>query len=125
MITALPARSERGVGTVLMVGVMAVIVVLSVAGVCIAGYLVAAQRARTAADLAALSGATAYAAGQDPCSAARRNARANGASVVLCNHVGDAVDFVVTVRAQVRVGVRVPGLPTRSTAVAYAGSTSV
>lgn len=107
-----------------MVGVMAVILALSLAGICIAGYLVAATRARTAADLAALSGATAYADGQDACAAARRNARANGASVVLCNQVGDAVDFVVTVRAQVRVGVRVPGLPTTSTAVAYAGTTS-
>ncbi len=120
----LPARSERGVGTVVMVGVMAVILALSLAGVCIAGHLVSATRARTAADLAALSGATAYAAGQDACAAARGNARANGASVVLCNQVGDAVDFVVTVRAQVRVGVRLPGLPTTSTAVAYAGSTS-
>lgn len=120
----LPTRSERGVGTVVMVGVMAVILALTLAGICIAGYLVAATRARTAADLAALSGATAYAAGQDACAAARRNARANGASVVLCNQVGDAVDFVVTVRAQVQVDVRVPGLPTTSTAVAYAGTTS-
>lgn len=121
---ALPARSERGVGTVLMVGVMAVVAALGLAGVCIAGYLVAAQRARTASDLAALSGATAFAAGQDPCTAASRNARTNGASVLLCNRVGDDVDFVVTVRAQVRVGVRLPGLPSTMAAVAYAGSTS-
>lgn len=108
----------------LMIGVMAVMLALSVAGVCITGYLLAAQRARTAADLAALSGATAFAGGEDACAAARRFARANSASVVSCNQVGDAVDFVVTVEAQVRVGVHVPGLPSTVRAIAYAGSTA-
>lgn len=115
-------RTERGVGTILMVGVMAVMLALSLAGVCIAGYLLAIQRARTAADLAALSGATAFADGGDPCRAARRNARTNDASVARCDQVGDAIDFVVTVEAEVLVDVRVPGLPRRVRAVAYAGS---
>lgn len=119
-----PPRTERGLGTVVTVGVMAVLLALGVTGACIAGYLLAAQRVRTAADLAALSGATAYAKGADPCAAARRNARGNNAVVVSCSQVGDLVDFVVTIRAEVRVRVRLPGLPTRSTAVAHAGSTA-
>lgn len=119
-----PVRTERGVGTIVMIGVMAVMLALSLAGVCIAGYWLAAQRARTAADLAALSGATAYSAGGDPCAAARRNARHNDASVARCDQVGDALDFVVTVETEVRVRVHVPGLPQQISAVAYAGSQS-
>lgn len=119
-----PPRSERGVGTLVMVGVMAVVLALSLVAICIAGYLVAAQHARTAADLAALSGASTFAAGGDACSAARKNAGRNGASVTSCNQVGDQIDFVVTVGTSVSVGVRVPGLPWTVNAVAYAGSTS-
>ncbi len=115
-------RSERGSGTMLMVGIMVVVVMFSLAGVCIAGYLVGVHRVRAAADLAALSGASALVADRDGCAAARRNARANDAQVVSCEHVGDAIDFVITVRAEVTVAITVPGLPHRISAVAYAGS---
>lgn len=119
-----PVQTERGVGTMLMIGVMAVMLALSLAGVCIAGYWLAAQRARTAADLAALSGATAYAAGRDACAAARGNAWHNNAAVARCDQVGDAIDFVVMVEAEVRVDVQVPGLPRKVRALAYAGDSA-
>jgi secretion/DNA translocation related TadE-like protein len=106
----------------LMIGVLAVVLMLSVSGVVVAGYLVAAHRVRTAADLAALSGAAAQASGSDGCPAARSNARSNGARLVECGQVGDSVDFVVTVRAEVEVDVLFPGLPKRLRAVAHAGS---
>lgn len=122
MITERAVRSERGSGSFLMIGVMTVVMVLGAVGICIAGYLVAAHRVRSAADLSALSGATAFAAGEDACSAARGNARANGARLASCERVGDPIDFVVTVRAELRLEVRVPGLPTAVTAVAQAGS---
>lgn len=64
----------------------------------------AAGRARSAADLAALGGATAltsvFAPG-DPCAVAQRVARANGASVEAC--VVDGEDVTVTVSVPVRV----------------------
>jgi secretion/DNA translocation related TadE-like protein len=115
-------RGERGGGSMLMVGVLTVLLMIGVTGVVVAGYLVAAHRVRTAADLAALSGAAAVASGADGCPAARSNARSNGARLVECGQVGDAVDFVVTVRAEVRVQVMFPGLPQRLGAVAHAGS---
>lgn len=106
----------------LMIGIMVVVLTSSLVGVCVAGYLVAGHRARSAADLAALSGAGAMVRNEDGCSAARRNARSNDAQVVSCDHVGDAVDFVITVQAEVVVRVSIPGLPRRMVAVAHAGS---
>lgn len=114
--------SERGGGSMLMIGVMTVVLLFSVGGMCIAGYLVAAHRARAAADLAALSGASALVAGEDPCRAAKRNAEANGARLDSCDHVGDPIDFVVSVRVDVEVGLRVPALPRQIGAAAHAGS---
>ena len=118
---AAPGRTERGSGSVLMVGVMAVIMMLAVGAICIAGYLVAGRRARAAADLAALSGAVAVSRGGDGCAAARANARRNNASVIACDVVGDQIDFVVTVTAEVEVVAMMRGLPTRVRALAYGG----
>jgi secretion/DNA translocation related TadE-like protein len=116
------AYDERGGGTMLMIGVLTVVMTLAMAGVCLAGYLVAVHRARAAADLAALSGAASVSTGDAPCPAADRVAVQNRAKVVSCGRVGDAVDFVVTVRVQVRVSTGVRGLPGTIEAVAHAGS---
>ena len=118
------ARSERGSGSMLMVGVMTVLLMFGLTGMCVAGYLVAGHRARSAADLAALSGASAFAAGRDACGAARENALKNDARVLSCQQVGDLVDYVVTVRIEVRVQARIAGLPTTLEVVAHAGSGS-
>ncbi|HLL63958.1 MAG TPA: Rv3654c family TadE-like protein [Propionibacteriaceae bacterium] len=114
-------RDELGSGTVLMAAVMSVVVALAAAATVVAGYLVSHHRARSAADLAALSGAAVHARGEDACDQARRIARRNGARVTRCDQVGDSVDFVVTVRVVVEVGVRSPGLPRRVQAEAHAG----
>jgi secretion/DNA translocation related TadE-like protein len=106
----------------LMVGVMAVVLMLSLAGICLAGYLVAVHRARTTADLAAVSAATVFATGGDGCRAAERNARNNDGRLVSCEQVGDQVDFVITVHVEVRVTTEVPGLPDSIRAVAHAGA---
>ena len=79
-----PRRDERGSGTVYSLGVIAV---LLAAALGIAGLIQAQSatgRARAAADLAAISGATVLSsviAPSDPCSMAQRVAAANGASV--------------------------------------------
>jgi secretion/DNA translocation related TadE-like protein len=107
-----------------MVGVMTVLLMFGLMAMCVAGYLVAGHRARSAADLAALSGASAFAAGRDACGAARENALKNDARVLSCQQVGDLVDYVVTVRIEVRVQARIAGLPTTLEVVAHAGSGS-
>ena len=114
-------RSERGSATVLMVGIMGVVVALSGAALVIAGYAVGYHRARGAADLSALSGAAAFQQGREPCAQAALIARQNGAWVDRCSQVGDAVDFVVTVRVSVAAHTRFPHLPRTVAAEAHAG----
>lgn len=105
----------------LMVGVLGALMLAGMGAMCMATYLVAAHQARGAADLAALSGAVAMSAGEDGCAAARRVARANAASLLTCDPVGDAVDFVISVRVARTVRLDLPGLPTKITALAHAG----
>ena len=107
----------------LIAGVMGVLVLLSCAGMVVVGYAVAGHRARGAADLAAASGAVAFGRGEDACRQARRTAAGNGARLVRCDQVGDQVDYVVTVRVAIGVGMRLPGLPRQVESLAHAGST--
>lgn len=126
MTTAAPGRGrptvdERGSASVLMAGVMGVVVLLSYALMLVAGYAVAYHRARAAADLVAVSAAGAFRLGGDACRQARRSAADNGAGLVRCDVVGDQIGFVVSVRTSIPTPSRVPGLPGRVEAEAYAG----
>jgi len=114
-------RSESGSASVLMTGVIGFVVVLSSAALVIAGYAVGYHRARAAADLSALSGAAAYQGGREACAQANRTARQNGGRLDHCDVVGDAIDFVVTVRVSVLARTRIPQLPHVVTAKAHAG----
>lgn len=78
---------DRGSGTVLAVSLIAVLATLLVAGLLVAAVAVAGQRARTAADLAALAGAGAAldgAAEARVCEVARQVVVRNGAEAVQC-----------------------------------------
>ena len=95
---------ERGSGTVLVLGIVAVLLAMAVC----AGFLIQAQaaagKARSAADLAALGGATALSsvvAPSEPCETAGRVARANGAEVTECTVAGEDVVVEVSVRTRV------------------------
>ncbi len=116
--------SEIGSASVLMIGIVGVIVVLSSAALVIGGYALGYHRARAAADLSALSGAAAYQQGREPCAEAAQTARQNGARVDRCDLVGDAIDFVVTVRVAVVARTRIPQLPRTVAAEAHAGPVS-
>ena len=113
-----PRWDERGSGTVYALGVIAV---LLAAAVGIAGLIQAQSatgRARSAADLAAISGATVLSsvvAPGDPCAMAQRVAAANGASMSACSVAGEDVTVSVTVPTTIL------GLPRRATAEARAG----
>lgn len=114
-------RSARGSASVLMAGVMGVVVVLGCSLMVVAGYAVAYHRARSAADLVAVSAAAGFELGRDACVEARQVASANGARVVDCDQVGDQIGFVVTVRVLVVTRSRLAGLPRTVEAVAHAG----
>jgi secretion/DNA translocation related TadE-like protein len=118
-------RSELGSASVLMAGILGVVVALTSAALVIAGYAVGHHRARAAADLSALSAAAAFQYGRDPCAQAALTARQNGARVGGCSKVGDAVDFVVTVRVSVAARSRFPQLPKMVAAEAHAGPVSL
>lgn len=78
---------ERGSGTVLAVGVVSVLATLLLAGALVASVAVTGQRARTAADLAALAavGEALTGAPQDrACKVAEEVALGNGAEVGQC-----------------------------------------
>ena len=106
-----------------MAGLMGAVVLLSGTALLLAGYAVAYHRARSAADLAAVSAATGFGQGGDACAEARRSAGRNSARLLQCDQVGDQIDYVVSVRVGIGVRHRVPGLPRRVEAQAYAGST--
>lgn len=123
-MTAPPRRrsGDEGGASVLVAAVLGVVVVLTGVALLVAGYQVAQHRVRAAADLAAVSGAAAQAGGRDACQQAGRTARDNGAQVLSCGTVGDAVDYVVSVRVALPVRSAVRGLPTRVVGEAHAGS---
>ncbi|WP_194949313.1 Rv3654c family TadE-like protein [Actinomyces trachealis] len=112
--------AERGSGTVLTLGVLAVLLTL---GLLITG-LVQAQAAtacaHAGADLAALGGATALTsitAPANPCDTASQVAAANGVELSACEVVGEDVTV------QVRASARVLGVARVATAAARAGPT--
>jgi secretion/DNA translocation related TadE-like protein len=114
---------ERGSGSMIMIGVVALVMTVAWGATVIAGYLVAGHRASSVADLAALSGASAQLSGGDACDTADRMAHRQHATA-RCQLVGDRIDFVITVTAEVRVPVALPGLPSRVRAIGHAGPTS-
>ena len=112
------ASDECGAGTVLVVGVIAVLLAAALGVSGLIQAQVAAGRARTAADLAALGGATALSsvlAPADPCEVAERVARANGAEVTACTVTGEDVTV------EVSVGARVLGVARTAASAARAG----
>ena len=99
------ARSapEHGAATVLVLSLVGLVLALTVGALVVASAVVASQRARLAADLGSLAGASAIQDGASPasaCAAARRVAGANGAATQSCSSDGSVVD----VRVMVPVG---------------------
>jgi secretion/DNA translocation related TadE-like protein len=87
-----PRRAEeRGSGTVLGSAVIAVLVTATVLVAVLCGVLVQQRRLESAADLAALAGATALQQGKDGCRAALVAAHRNGGSLVACVTEGETV----------------------------------
>ena len=103
---------------------IALILLITAASAIVIGYVVAARRAGQAADLAAVSAAQTVEFGEPGCLIAERIAHNNGARIVTCDHVGDTIEFAITVVVEVDLGSgRLPGLPTTVPGRASAGRT--
>ncbi len=115
------SRTDRGAATVFAAALAMVLVMAATVAVLVATSVLAGHRARAAADLSALAGATAAAGGLDACRTAQSVAAANGATVTACDLVGTPASFVVAVTVAVSTGLRAP-LPTAVHADAKAGN---
>ncbi|MGC3995665.1 MAG: flp pilus-assembly TadE/G-like family protein [Propionicimonas sp.] len=123
--TGLRQVSERGVGTVLVAGVLLVTMLVGAVLVVVAGYVAALHHARGSADLVALSAAAAFAQGQDACVTAGVLAAQNGVVLQSCSVRGDILEFAVSVTVSRRVAAPSPVLPSAVTASATAGRTGL
>src|SRR5829696_4425660 len=93
---------ERGAASVMVLSIVAVVLTLTVGGLVVASVLVASQRARLAADLGSLAGASAIQDGASPvraCAVARQVADANGAATQWCSSDDANIDLRVAVGA--------------------------
>lgn len=98
------ARQEEGAGTAMSLAVIAVALSLALGAIGLIQAQGASGRARLAADLAALAGATVLSsvlAPGSPCAMAEHVARANGARVTSCRVSGEDVRVDVVVPATV------------------------
>ena len=88
---------DRGSAVPFAVACLGVVLLLGAALAVVAALVADHRRAQSAADLAALAGASAVAAGSDACAAADRIAVDNGASLSGCSVVGADVRVTVVV----------------------------
>ena len=94
-------RDERGAGTVLTMIVILIVAMAAFVAACLLSWFGHMHQARSAADLAALAGADAYAGGRDACATAALAATGNGAGLTACTVDSNGVDFIVRVTVQV------------------------
>ena len=118
-------HDERGSGTVLAAGTVVLLMAVAAAILVVGGYLVAADHARGAADLVAISAAAKVAQRGDGCRAAAEIAHRNGVSLARCTVRGDSLDFVVSVTVRQPVRLRLPLLPDAVPATSHAGRLGV
>lgn len=118
-----PGRSstDGGSATLLAAAGAVLVAVATMVAAILLRYVAAAHELRGAADLVAVSAATAWREGGDACGAARRVALANHVTVEQCVIAGDAIEYVVTIRVGADTTAPWPGLPTHVQAVAHAG----
>lgn len=91
------SRDQRGSATVLVVAVTGVLLLVGAALAVVTAMVVSHRSAQSAADLAALAGATDLASGRDGCVSAAAVATANHARLVRCDVTGRDVSVLVEV----------------------------
>ena len=108
-------RDQRGLAAPVVLALTALLTFITLLGAVAGRVFVDQRRAAAAADLAALSGATAVQQGRAGCAAAAGTARANGARLVGCHQLGADIDLTVA------IAVRLVGRSTEVHATAHAG----
>lgn len=93
-------RDDRGLAAPVVVALTAVLTFVTVLGSVGGRVLVEQRRAAAAADLAALSGATAVQQGRPGCATAAGTAQQNGARLVECRQHGSDIDLTVAIRVR-------------------------
>ena len=92
-------RDERGAITPLALGAIGLLVLAALLLNVIGAAVVVQRQVESAADLAALAGATAVQHGRDGCASAERAASANHADLTACSVDGQVVDVRVSRQA--------------------------
>lgn len=92
---------EQGSATVVMLGVIAAVLMLTISGLFLASAVLASHRARAAADLAALASAGVLMRGEPPAAACQ-----SAAQVVAANH--GRVQGCIAIGTEVRLTIAVP-----------------
>ncbi|WP_076260228.1 Rv3654c family TadE-like protein [Intrasporangium flavum] len=96
------AARDRGSASILVLAVTGVLLAAGVAALVLGSVAVAGQRARLAADLAAIAGATGERSAHGrACATAAAVARANGARLEVCSSDGEDVTVEVSVEVPV------------------------
>lgn len=98
---------ESGSATVVAIGIITAVVALALAVIAIGARAADQHRVRTAADLAAVAGATALYTGSAACTAAEETARLNAAATQACEIDGGDVTVEVSMagaRATAKAG---------------------
>jgi secretion/DNA translocation related TadE-like protein len=96
VVTRARRRGELGAGSVLAVAMMGLLVTVTVAAAGLVGVVATHRIAQSAADLAALAGASALQDGADACDRAAAVAERNRATLTGCEVSGWDVAVVVT-----------------------------
>lgn len=119
------ARADRGAAAVLVALWCLVLMMLGATGVGLSTILATREAVASAADLAALAGASAALSSPgEACSRASRVARANGATLTQCRVEGVGVWVVAHAQAPAALGWLLPGRDDRLRARAHAELTA-
>ena len=116
-------RDERGVGTLLTVGVCLALVTVAWGAAVALAWFALARQVSGAADLAALAGAAALAEGDDACAASREAAVRNSVILAGCDVRSVGGGFVVEVAVTAPLRPALPMAPAQVRRMAAAGST--
>ncbi|WP_277066369.1 Rv3654c family TadE-like protein [Propionibacterium acidifaciens] len=112
---------ERGSGTALSASIIVVLCVTAFWVLVLSGWIASDQRARQAADLAALAGAHAHEKGASACDAAREYAQRNGGELADCDVSAGGGEYIVHVEVSVELRPALAGAPSRVNERAHAG----
>lgn len=115
------AGPERGSGTVMAIGLVGMVASLLVAGLLVAAVAIGGQRARTAADLAALAVVGGSVSGMSTAAACTRGADVAGRHEAALTSCVVELDSAGLPRAVVEVALDVTGTPWTVTARSAAG----